>query len=64
MEFIITEFISQYVHIDDEFQKVEVDKEYRVKTWDDLSNLILTLIDFSEKAIKFEVQKKEVKANE
>ena len=39
-------------------------KSFTAHNYDDLQNLILTLVDFSEFAIKFEVIKKEVKDDE
>lgn len=61
MEFEITEYIKDYVKVGEEYQLIEAEKRYVTKNWDDLQNLIMTLIDFSNKTVKFSVTKKEVK---
>ena len=60
MKFTVIEFIREYVKVGDEYQWVEVQKRYTVKNWDDLQNIIMTLIDFSDGTIKFEVRKEAV----
>lgn len=60
MEFKITEYIKDYVKVGEEYQLIEAEKRYVTKNWDDLQNLIMTLIDFSSKTVKFSVTKKEV----
>ena len=60
MKFTVIEFIREYVKVGDEYQWVEIKKKYAVKTWDDLQNIIMTLIDFSDGTIKFEVRKEAV----
>ena len=57
MKFKVTEFIKNYMLVGDEFQYVEVEKCYTVDNWDDLQNLLMTLIDYSDKSIRFEVKK-------
>ena len=57
MKFTVTEFIKKYMKIGDDYQYVEVEKKYSVNNWDDLQNLLGTLIDFAEGSIKFEVKK-------
>ena len=57
MKFKITEFIKKYLKVGDEYQSVEVDKHYTVDNWDDLQNLLMTLIDYSDVSIRFEVKK-------
>lgn len=57
MKFTVTEYIKKYMDVGGDYQYVEVEKEYLVDTWDDLQNLLMTLIDFSKKKIKFEVEK-------
>jgi hypothetical protein len=34
-----------------------VEKYYTVNNWDDLQNLLMTLIDYSDVSIRFEVKK-------
>jgi len=60
MKFTVIEFIKKYMKIGDDYQYVEVEKKYSVKNWDDLQNIIMTLIDFSDGTIKFEVRKEAV----
>lgn len=57
MAFKLTEFIKEFVHIKEEYGYVEVKKTYEVTNYHDLRNLLLTLIDFSDKKLKFEVEK-------
>ena len=63
MKFIVTEYISKYTKIDDHWGIVEVEKHYYPNTWDDLQNLIGTLIDYADGSIKFEVKKIEEEAD-
>ena len=60
MRFKVTQFISDYVKVGDEWRPVEVQNKYSVNNYDDLQNLLLTLIDFGDKKLKFEVVKEEV----
>ena len=57
MKFKVTEFIKKYMKVGDEHQYVEVEKHYTVDNWDDLQNLLMTLIDYSDVSIRFEVRK-------
>lgn len=57
MRFKITQYITDYVKVGDEYRTVEVRNKFVVDTWDDLQNLFLTLIDFTDGKIKFEVEK-------
>jgi hypothetical protein len=57
MKFTVTEFIKKYMKIGDDYQYVEVEKKYSVNNWDDLQNLLMTLIDYSDVSIRFEVKK-------
>lgn len=60
MRFKVTQFISDYVKVGDEWRPVEVQNKYSVNNYDDLQNLLLTLIDFGDGKLKFEVIKEEV----
>ena len=60
MKFIVTEFIKKYMKVGDDYQYVEVEKNYTVNNWDDLQNMLMSLIDFSDGSIKFEVRKEAV----
>ena len=59
MKFQITEIIRNYVKPEglDQYAWVEVEKSYSANTWDDLTNLIMSLIDFTDGPIKFVVRK-------
>ena len=62
MKFTVTEFIRDYVKTNDEgeYNWIEVRKKYTVNAWDDLTNLLMSMIDFSDGPIKFEVKKEGV----
>jgi hypothetical protein len=60
MKFTVTEFIKKYMKVGDDYQHVEVEKKYSVNNWDDLQNMLMSLIDFSDGPIKFEVRKEAV----
>ena len=60
MKFKVTEFIKKYMKVGDDYQYVEVEKKYSVNNWDDLQNMLMSLIDFSDGPIKFEVRKEAV----
>lgn len=57
MKFKVTEFIKKYMKVGDDYQSVEVEKHYTADNWDDLQNLLMTLIDYSDVSIRFEVKK-------
>ena len=60
MVFKIKQFIPDYVKVGDEWRHIEVENKYTVNNYDDLQNLLLTLIDFGDGKLKFEVEKEEV----
>ena len=57
MKFKVTEFIKKYMKVGYDYQYAEVEKHYTVDNWDDLQNLLMTLIDYSDVSIRFEVKK-------
>ena len=57
MVFKVKQFIKDYVKVGDEWRHVEVENKYTVNNYDDLQNLLLTLIDFGGGKLKFEVAK-------
>ena len=59
-KFTLTEVIRDYTHIKEEYGYVEVRKVYECSNYDDLQNIFLTLVDFSNGPLKFEVTKEEV----
>ena len=60
MRFEVTQFISDFVKVDEQYKTVEVKNKFVVNNDDDLISLLLTLIDFGEGKLKFEVEKEEV----
>ena len=59
-KFTLTEVIRDYTHIKEEYGYVEVRKVYECSNYDDLQNIFLTLVDFSDGPLKFEITKEEV----
>ena len=61
MKFKVTEIIRNYVKPEgmDDYAWVEVKKTYSATTWDDLTNLIMSLIDFTDEPVKFVVRKED-----
>jgi hypothetical protein len=57
MKFKVIEYIKKYMMVNEEYQYVEVEKYYSADNWDDLQNLLMTLIDYSDVSIRFEVKK-------
>ena len=60
MVFKVKQFIKDYVKVGDEWRHIEVENKYTVNNYDDLQNLLLTLIDFGDGNLKFEITKEEV----
>lgn len=61
MKFKVTEFIRDYVKVNEEgkYDWTEATKKYTATTWDDLTNLLISMVDFTDGPIKFEVRKEE-----
>ena len=59
-KFTLTEIIRDFTHIKEEYGYVEVRKVYECSNYDDLQNIFLTLVDFSDGPLKFEITKEEV----
>ena len=62
LEFTVREYIPDYVEVGDEYKRIEAEKIYKVYNYDDLQNLLMTIIDFSKDDVKFKVARKEVEA--
>lgn len=60
MKFYVTQFLSDFVRVDDQYKTVEVKNKFMVNNYDDLTNLLLTLINFGDGKLKFEITKEEV----
>lgn len=65
MRFKMTQFVREFVQkTADDWDYVEVKQKFICPTYDDLQNLILTLVDCSSDSVKFEITKEEVPDNE
>ena len=60
VKFKIIQYVKDYVKIGDEWRHVEAESKYECDNYDDLQNLVLTLVDFTTDKVKFEVRKEEV----
>lgn len=60
IRFEVTQFVKVFARFGDKYETAEGGIPYTVDNWDDLQNLLMTLIDFGEDRIKFEVRKREV----
>lgn len=60
MRFEVTQFISDFIRVDEQYKTVEVKNKFVANNYDDLQNLLMTLIDFGDGKLKFEVTKEEV----
>lgn len=60
MRFEVTQFISDFVRVDEQYKTVEVKNKFVANNYDDLQNLLMTLIDFGDGKLKFEITKEEV----
>lgn len=60
IKFDVRMAVTTYTKVGDDYQSVEATKKFVLHNYDDLQNLLLTLIESSEDAIKFEVRKEEV----
>ena len=57
MRFKVTQYITDYIKVGDEYRTVEVRNKFIADTWDDLQKLLITIIDFTDSKIKFEIEK-------
>ena len=59
LKFTITQYVSDYVKVGDEYRHVEAECKYICRNFDDLENLLLTLIE-NKDDIKLRVKTEEV----
>ena len=59
LQFTVTQYVKDYIKIGDEWRNVEVECKYTCHNFDDLENLLLTLIE-NKNDIKFRVRTEEV----
>ena len=60
IRFEVTQFFKVCAKFGDEWKLSEGQTNYTVDNWDDLQNLLMTLIDFGDDETKFKVRKQEV----
>ena len=60
IKFDVKMVVSAYEKVGDDYKIIEAMKRFVLHNYDDLQNLLLTLIESSEDAVKFEVRKEEV----
>ena len=59
IRFKVKQYIKDYVKVGDEYRNVEAESRYKVDNYDDLQSLLLTLVDFADGTVKFEISKEE-----
>lgn len=59
-KFRVTQYVKDYVKVGDEYRHIEAESKYVCENYDALQNLLLTLIDFGDRDLKFSVRKEEV----
>lgn len=57
MRFELEQKISGYTLVNDKYESVTVKQKFQCKTYDDLQNLFLTLVDFSNETLDFSIKK-------
>ena len=57
MRFELEQKISGYTLVNDKYEPVTVKQKFQCKTYDDLQNLFLTLVDFGDGTLDFSVKK-------
>lgn len=65
MRFKVYQFVKEYVQkTEEEWGYVEVRQKYTCHNYDDLQNLLLTIIENSTGSVKFQIEKEEVEDDE
>lgn len=57
MRFELEQKISGYTLVNDKYKSATLKQKFQCKNYDDLQNLFLTLVDFSEGTLDFSVKK-------
>lgn len=57
MRFELEQKISGYTLVNDKYESATLKQKFQCKNYDDLQNLFLTLVDFSEGTLDFSVKK-------
>lgn len=58
--FTVNQKVESYTHIDGDYKKAEVKQTFTCGTFDDLQNLVGTLVDFSTEPVRLEISKEVV----
>lgn len=60
-KFIVKQIINGFTHINGEYKQAILSQKFECNTFDDLSDCILSLVDYSTETVRLEIEKKEVK---
>ena len=60
LKFEVRQKLTRYMKVGEEYQEVNFNNDFEVNNWDDLTNLLSTLIDFGTGTMRFEITKTEV----
>ena len=56
-KFTVTQKVDGYTPITEEYKRIEVEQTFECGTFDDLRDLVLTLVDYSTKPVRVEIRK-------
>lgn len=56
-KFTVTQKVDGYTHIEEDYRKLEIEQTFECGTFDDLRDLLLTLVDYSTKPVRVEIRK-------
>lgn len=56
-KFTVTQKVEGYTPITEEYKRIEVEQNFECGTFDELQNLILTLVDYATKPVRVEIRK-------
>ena len=56
MKYKVTLFMSKYVKVGDDYQMVDISREFTFSNWDDVQNFVGYLVEGANGAVKFEIQ--------
>ena len=54
-EYVVTQYVTDYVKVGDDYQHVEAKVDYMFNDWDDVQNFIGYAAHSAKKRIKFEI---------
>lgn len=56
MAYQVTQIIDGYTHIDDDYKRAELKKNYTFATWEDVQNFLGLSVEGCEAGIKVEIK--------